>query len=44
MLYNMKQNTANSDRIVAREAEAQKICPRLPPPEDVHAAFEAAMG
>lgn len=44
MLYNRKQNAANSDRIAAREAEAQKICPRLPPPEDVHATFEAAMG
>jgi len=28
----------------AREAEAKKICPLLPPPEDIHATFEAAMG
>jgi len=29
---------------MGREAEAKKICPLLPPPEDVHATFEAAMG
>jgi hypothetical protein len=40
----MKSNNNNDDMITAQEAEAQKICPLVPPPENVHATFEAAMG
>lgn len=40
----MKSSSNNDDMIAAQEAEARKICPLLPPPEDVHATFEAAMG
>jgi len=36
--------TSMDERTTAREAEAKKICPLLPPPEDIHATFEAAMG
>lgn len=38
----MKNN--NDDMITAMEAEAKKICPLIPSPEDVHATFEAALG
>jgi len=34
----------SDDMLTAQETEARKICPLLPPPEDVHATFEAAMG
>jgi len=34
----------NDDMIAAQEAEAKKICPLIPPPEDPTATFEAAMG
>jgi len=40
----MKSTSNNDDMIAAQEAEAKKICPLIPPPEDVHATFEAAMG
>lgn len=41
--HNMVKRS-NDDMIAAQEAEARKICPLLPPPEDVHSTFEAAMG
>ena len=34
----------NDDMVAAQEAEARKICPLIPPPEDATATFEAAMG
>lgn len=34
----------NDDMVTAQEVEARKICPLLPPPVDVTATFEAAMG
>jgi len=36
--------TSMDVKTFAREAEAKEICPLLPPPEDIHATFEAAMG
>jgi len=38
------KNSSSDDMVSAQEAEAKTICPLLPPPEDVHATFEAAMG
>jgi len=38
------KKTDNDDMLAAQEAEARKICPLLPPLEDVHATFEVAMG
>jgi len=40
----MKASSNNDDMVEAQEAEARKICPLLPPPEDIHNTFEAAMG
>ena len=37
-------STNNDNMVSAQEQEAKKICPLLPPPEDVTANFEAAMG
>jgi len=43
-LQNSMKKDNNDDMVAAQEAEARKICPLLPPPEDVTATFEAAMG
>jgi len=40
----MRMTSNNDEMVAAQEAEAKKICPLLPPPEDVTATFEAAMG
>mmetsp|Transcript_13209 Transcript_13209/g.37178 ORF Transcript_13209/g.37178 Transcript_13209/m.37178 type:complete len:107 (-) Transcript_13209:721-1041(-) len=36
--------TNNDDMVASQEAEARRICPLPPPPEDITATFEAAMG
>lgn len=43
-LQNSMKKTNNEEMVAAQEAEAKKICPLIPPPEDVTATFEAAMG
>mmetsp|Transcript_25053 Transcript_25053/g.54929 ORF Transcript_25053/g.54929 Transcript_25053/m.54929 type:complete len:90 (-) Transcript_25053:1046-1315(-) len=41
----IRSNSKSSDDMVnAMEEEARKICPLIPPPEDITATFEAAMG
>lgn len=37
-------SSSNDSMVTAQEQEARKICPLIPPPEDVHGTFEAAMG